>query len=200
MAPKFRLVGRKTVISANRLPPVSASGWQDVERGVVDQSLLSTGCYLEVKVACGGGIVCSMVLEVVWFSIDADGCSLDVRALGASHPVGQEWIEQQKNMQSFPQFHLCSQKVRGMAPEAAALVAGSADDVPIDTAIVDDPPVNIQELLIKRAGDFDHRDQRYRSRKRKTKKSKRSCSSSSGSRDLKHDQKIREWLESIRAD
>eukprot|EP00971_Amphidinium_carterae_P063109 1248898-Amphidinium_carterae.1 len=110
MGPKFRLVGKKPAINANRLPPVSTAGWQDVDHGGVDYSLVSTGGYLEVKVAGGDGTVCSMVLEVVWASIDADGCSLDVRALGASHPVGQQWIEQQKGTQSFPQFHLCSKR------------------------------------------------------------------------------------------
>eukprot|EP00971_Amphidinium_carterae_P110512 2189073-Amphidinium_carterae.2 len=91
---KFRL-GRKPAIDANRLPPVSATGWQDVEQRVVGYSLLSTGCYWEVKVAGGGGggTVCSMVLEVVWFPTDTDGCSLDVKA---------------QNMQLFPRFHLCS--------------------------------------------------------------------------------------------
>eukprot|EP00971_Amphidinium_carterae_P161348 3199487-Amphidinium_carterae.1 len=72
---------------------------------------------------------------------------------------------------------LLKQKVRGLAPEEAAPAAGSADDVPIET----DPPVNMQEFLMKRAGDFEKRDQRSRSRKRKTKKSKRSRSTSSGS-------------------
>eukprot|EP00971_Amphidinium_carterae_P338033 6475188-Amphidinium_carterae.2 len=104
---KDRLVGKKPAIHANRLPAHSAV-WQNVEQGVVDYFLVFTGCYVEVKVAGGGGTICSMVLEVVWFAADTEGCIMDVRALGASHPVGQQWIDQHKGAQSFPQFHLCS--------------------------------------------------------------------------------------------
>eukprot|EP00971_Amphidinium_carterae_P077252 1525856-Amphidinium_carterae.1 len=80
MPPKFRLVV-----------------WQNAE-------------YLEVRVAGANGTVCSIVLEVVWVTSDTNGCTLDVRLFGASHPVGQQWIEQQKMSDSFPQFHRCSKR------------------------------------------------------------------------------------------